>query len=168
MIGVTGQLGCSAAGLEMLSSQDREINSSRSHFISAHTRPIPRIGEGITLREIGVSTAMDVSDGLLADLGKLCQASGVGADIEIDLIPADGFLKKTYPKRWKELSITGGEDYELLFTGPDDAIEKMKQLIDIPISVIGEIVEGIPNVTVLDSNSKSIPINTKGGWDHFK
>ncbi len=167
LIGVTGQLGCSAAGLEMLSSQDREINSSRSHFISAHTRPIPRIGEGITLREIGVSTAMDVSDGLLADLGKLCQASGVGADIEIDLIPADGFLKKTYPKRWKELSITGGEDYELLFTAGTEKIKQLTESNNLNFSIIGAITSSKKSVRLLNEAGKEV-IYQSGGWDHFR
>ena len=167
LIGVTGQLGCSAAGLEMLSSQDSENNSSKSHFISAHTRPIPRIDQGMTLREIGVSTAMDISDGLLADLGKLCKASDVGADIEIDLIPADGFLKKAYPERWKELSITGGEDYELLFTA---GTEKIKQLTDgnnLDFSVIGTITSSQKSVRVLDGAGKEV-IYQSGGWDHFR
>ena len=99
---------------------------------------------------------------------KLCVSSGVSGNIYSNQIPVDSFLKSAFPDSWLHFALSGGEDYELLFTGPAEAIEKMKQLIDIPISVIGEIVEGIPNVTVLDSNSKSIPIDTKDGWDHFK
>jgi len=167
LIGVTGQLGCSAAGLEALASQDRERNPSNSHFISAHTRPIPRIAQGMTLRETGVSTAMDISDGLLADLGKLCAASDVGADIEIDLIPADSFLKKAYPGRWKELSVTGGEDYELLFTAGTEKIKELTAAGNLDFSVIGTITGSPKTVRVFDGNEKEV-IYQSGGWDHFR
>lgn len=167
LIGITGQLGCSAAGLEALASQDRERNPSNSHFISAHTRPIPRIAQGMTLRETGVSTAMDISDGLLADLGKLCAASDVGADIEIDLIPADSFLKKAYPGRWKELSVTGGEDYELLFTAGTEKIKQLTAAGNLDFSVIGTITGSPKTVRVFDGNEKEV-IYQSGGWDHFR
>ena len=167
LIGITGQLGCSAAGLEALASQDRERNPSNSHFISAHTRPIPRIAQGMTLRETGVSTAMDISDGLLADLGKLCAASDVGADIEIDLIPADSFLKKAYPGRWKELSVTGGEDYELLFTAGTEKIKELTAAGNLDFSVIGTITGSPKTVRVFDGNGKEV-IYQSGGWDHFR
>ena len=167
LIGITGQLGCSAAGLEALASQDRERNPSNSHFISAHTRPIPRIAQGMTLRETGVSTAMDISDGLLADLGKLCAASDVGADIEIDLIPADSFLKKAYPGRWKELSVTGGEDYELLFTAGKEKIKQLTAAGNLDFSVIGTITGSPKTVRVFDGNGKEV-IYQSGGWDHFR
>ena len=167
LIGITGQLGCSAAGLEALASQDRESNPSNSHFISAHTRPIPRIAQGMTLRETGVSTAMDISDGLLADLGKLCAASDVGADIEIDLIPADSFLKKAYPGRWKELSVTGGEDYELLFTAGKEKIKQLTAAGNLDFSVIGTITGSPKTVRVFDGNGKEV-IYQSGGWDHFR
>ncbi|SVA17470.1 uncharacterized protein METZ01_LOCUS70324 [marine metagenome] len=167
LIGITGQLGCSAAGLEALASQDRERNPSNSHFISAHTRPIPRIAQGMTLRETGVSTAMDISDGLLADLGKLCAASDVGADIEIDLIPADSFLKKAYPGRWKELSVTGGEDYELLFTASTEKIGQLTAAGNLDFSVIGTITGSPKTVRVFDGNGKEV-IYQSGGWDHFR
>ena len=130
-------------------------------------RPIPRIAQGMTLREIGISTAMDVSDGLLADLGKLCQASDVGADIEIDLIPADGFLKKAYPKRWKELSITGGEDYELLFTAGTEKIKQLAEGDNLDFSVIGTITNSQKRVRLLDEAGKEVNYQS-GGWDHFR
>ena len=167
LIGITGQLGCSAAGLEALASQDRERNPSNSHFMSAHTRTIPRIAQGMTLRETGVSTAMDISDGLLADLGKLCAASDVGADIEIALIPADSFLKKAYPGRWKELSVTGGEDYELLFTAGTEKIKQLTAAGNLDFSVIGTITGSPKTVRVFDGNRKEV-IYQSGGWDHFR
>jgi thiamine-monophosphate kinase len=121
----------------------------------------------MTLRETGVSTAMDISDGLLADLGKLCAASDVGADIEIDLIPADSFLKKAYPGRWKELSVTGGEDYELLFTAGKEKIKQLTAAGNLDFSVIGTITGSPKTVRVFDGNGKEV-IYQSGGWDHFR
>ena len=167
-IAVTGNVGCSAGGLRITQERSRLDKETFGHLHSAHNRPIPRIIEGTILSENGATSAIDISDGLTDDLMKLCVSSGVSGNIYSNQIPVDSFLKSAFPDSWLHFALSGGEDYELLFTGPAEAIEKMKQLIDIPISVIGEIVEGIPNVTVFDSNSKSIPIDTKDGWDHFK
>lgn len=171
-IAVTGNIGCSSGGLRITQENPQEKSrldkDTFDHLYSAHNTPIPRIIEGTTLSENGATSAIDISDGLTDDLMKLCVSSGVSGNIYSNQIPVDDFLKSAFPDSWLHFALSGGEDYELLFTGPTEAIEKMEQLIDVPISVIGEIVEGIPNVTVLDSNSKSIPIDTKGGWDHFK
>jgi thiamine-monophosphate kinase len=168
-IAVTGHLGCSGGGLRMLL---EEVESKfpqgiASHLRDTHNRPAPRVRQGMALAGSGVMTAMDVSDGLVDDLGKLCRASGVGARIRADNVPADRFLKRAYPEDWLSFALGGGEDYELLFTAPPDVMERVTQLLDVPVSIIGEIMVGEPRVGVLDSDGKAISV-AHGGWDHFR
>lgn len=171
-IAVTGHLGCSSGGLRMLL-EGGKIEThpfgreTFTHLRDAHNRPVPRVAQGITLAGQGVLAAMDVSDGLVDDLGKLCKASGVGAVIRSDKVPADDFLKRAYPNGWLALALGGGEDYELLFTAPVDVMERAIVSLDIPAVVIGEVVEGPPTVVVRDESGNPVAIGS-GGWDHFK
>ena len=169
LIGVTGHLGCSAGGLALLMDpgRGRGVSSeSRSHLIGAHNRPIPRVAEGRALRDLGVRCAMDVSDGLTADLGKLCAASGVSAVVEVERLPADDYLKNAFPDRWLEFALEGGEDYEIIFTAEAEIMEKAAELPGTRVSVIGRIEEGDGPVRILDANDEVIEVKS-GGWDHF-
>lgn len=168
-VAVTGHLGCSGGGLHMLMNghESKFPHEIASHLRNAHNRPVPRVRQGMALAGSGVMTAMDVSDGLVDDLGKLCRASGVGARIRADRIPADCFLKQAYPDDWLDLALGGGEDYELLFTAPPDVMARVAQSPDAPIFVIGEIIAGESRVEVLDSKGRAIPV-AHGGWDHFR
>jgi thiamine-monophosphate kinase len=122
--------------------------------------------EGIALARAGVKSAMDISDGLLDDLGKLCKHSGVSAIIRARDVPADAILRSAFPDDWLALALGGGEDYELLFTAPADIMCLAMSEVDAPISVIGEILPGPTSVTVLDESDTPITVGT-GGWDHF-
>ena len=168
-IAVTGSLGCSAGGLRMLLQGLTENfdEETSAHLVSAHNRPIPRVSEGKALARHGVGTAIDVSDGLVDDLRKLCKASGVGARVYSDRVPADEFLRRAYPDDWLSLALSGGEDYELLFTAPPEVLDEVAQLLDVPVSAIGEVVDGPPEVTVLDKKGRPIAVE-HGGWDHFR
>ena len=144
LIGVTGHLGCSAGGLALLLDADagRGVSDEpRAHLILAHNRPRARVAEGGMLRELGVRCAMDVSDGLTADLGKLCTASGVSAVVEADRLPADSYLKGAFPDRWREFALGGGEDYEIVFTADVDVMEVVSERLGDVISIIGRIEE---------------------------
>ena len=145
-IGVTGNLGSSAAGLRLLldpeSPTSRGIgDETRERLVSAHNRPLPCVSEGMALARIGVRCAMDISDGLVADLSKLCAASGVSARIETSRLPADRHLKTAFPNDWTRLEL--GE----------------------AVSVIGEIGAGA-GVTALDGDGREVALDS-GGWDHF-
>jgi len=125
-VAVTGPLGASAAYL-------------RCHdgaFHAAHVHPQPRIDLGQQLLRAGVRCAMDVSDGLLADLGKLCAASSVGARLKAGLVPVAAAVQQLLPDEALELALTGGEDYELLACGPKDVLESQG------LTIVGEIVQG--------------------------
>ncbi len=164
-IAVTGSLGDSAGGLRMaLAGEEFDETTKRLH--DAHFRPEPRLGGGQALARAGVRAAMDVSDGLVGDLKKLCEASGVGALARGGDVPISDALRSTFPDESLSLALTGGEDYELLFTGDAETVRQASEAIDIPATVIGEIVEAPAGVTVLDSNGDSIDIDAEG-WDHF-
>ncbi len=130
-------------------------------------RPTPRVREGMALRRIA-SSAIDVSDGLLADLGHIAEASGVGALVVRDHVP----LSETYRRHLHEVgwdhALSGGDDYELLFTAPAHAGRDLQRLLTrfgVGISQIGEMVSG-DGVTVIDTAGNPYRPATRG-HDHF-
>jgi thiamine-monophosphate kinase len=165
LIAVTGYLGSAAAGLEMLTKKLEFEADAAARFRQAFFKPIPRITEGQLLSEQGVKTAIDISDGLLADLNQICKASKVGAQIDADRVPVEPLVKAAFGDKATELALTGGEDYELLFTAKAEVIAGIKKAAPCPISAIGEIVAA-KGVTVVDRRGK--PVNVDGaGWEHF-
>ncbi len=152
---VTGPLGRSAAGLRILRSArpDRGSHERAPDLVRAHRRPVARLAEGEASRRSGASAAIDLSDGLLADLSHLAGASGVGVDLE-SVPVADGAIR--------EEALSGGEDYELLVaTGaPDDlaaAFAAAGLALPLPIGVCTE------NVGRLTLDGVELP---QGGWHH--
>lgn len=166
-VAVTGDLGAAAAGLEVLKNPSRFDPEATSSLKKAFLRPYPRVAEGQRLVENGVRAAIDVSDGLIADLGHICQSSQVGARIEVGRVPIRPELKAAFGDGALELALSGGEDYELLFTASAEVIEKVKVAVSCPITVIGEVTaEKIGEVTLVDSQGN--PVNLpRAGWEHF-
>ena len=167
VVAVTGPLGSSAGGLRMQLDSLSFDEDLTSHLADAHDRPIPRVKEGQALVREGVQAAMDISDGLVDDLGKLAAASGVGADVCASKVPVDGHLKKAFPQDYLQLALNGGEDYELLFTGPENVVSAALAALGPSAAVIGRVVEGRPgDVRVLDDTGVDLEISRRG-WDHF-
>lgn len=164
LVAVTGPLGSSAGGLALLQGEEGTKNDA---LLEAHRRPKPHLNEGRILLDEGVSCAMDVSDGLTADLGKLCLASGVSARVYSHRLPMLEALSNNFHESCLEKALTGGEDYVLLFTAPKGKIKRV--IYRIPgAAVIGEIVDGEPGrVTVLDENGDDIT-PSRTGWDHYR
>jgi thiamine-monophosphate kinase len=165
LIAVTGYLGAAAAGLEMLTKKLKFDSRATDCFKQAFLHPSPRIAEGQLLIEQGIKTAIDISDGLIADLSQICKANQVGARIETDRVPVEPMVKAEFGEKFLELALAGGEDYELLFTAKAEVIDKVKQSASCPITVIGEIVAG-KGVTVVDRQGNPIDVG-KAGWEHF-
>ncbi|MDD4876245.1 MAG: thiamine-phosphate kinase [Dehalococcoidales bacterium] len=166
-IAVTGKLGGAAAGERMLR-QKLQFNLEASNCLKkAFLHPSPRVNEGRILAKNGIKSAIDISDGLIQDLGHICKASQVSAKINIDSIPILPAVKASFSNIALELALSGGEDYELLFTGNNQSISRIKKLTPLPITIIGEITDDkTGEITLADKNGK--PFNlTKTGWDHF-
>ncbi len=167
-IAVIGYLGQSAAGLKMLS-DGLEIDSETSSFLrNSHLRPRPLISEGQILVECGVKTAIDLSDGLLSDLGHICKASNTAAKIWIDKLLIHPMVLASFGKESIKYALSGGEDYGLLFTGNAEVLDKVSSVMSTRVAVIGEVVSGESGqVKVLDSNGQVVEFEVVG-WDHFK
>jgi thiamine-monophosphate kinase len=167
-IAVTGHLGSSAAGLEMLKKKISFDAETTNILRKAHLKPMPKVKEGQILIEQGVNSAIDISDGLIADLEHICEASKVNARIDIAQLPIHPLVKANFPG-YLELALSGGEDYELLFTAHKAIIDQVRGALDCPVTLIGDIVkEGLANrVTLMDSKGNVVRYE-KGGWEHFR
>ena len=166
-VAVTGYLGTAAAGLEMLTEKLQLDAEVATYLRKAFLHPYPRIAEGQLLVEHGVKTAIDISDGLISDLNHICKLSQVGARIEIDRLPIEPVVRANFGDKSLELALSGGEDYELLFTASAQTIDKVKTAVSCPVTVIGEIVaDETGKVTLVDSNGNLFHLQ-KVGWEHF-
>ena len=166
-VGVTGPVGGSAGGLRTMVDAAVTPVPGADQLATAHRRPRPHVAEGRILVANGVSSAMDVSDGLADDLAKLCSASGVAAVLWADNVPADPVLRSVFPNDWLDLALYGGEDYVLLFTAPPETMTAVTDQLPDSAAVVGEIVDGKPGtVTVLDANGNP-RVRGGAGWDHF-
>jgi thiamine-monophosphate kinase len=166
-IAVTGYTGLAKAGL-MIAKHNLKIDAeAQAVFSRAWNRPEPRIEFGRALTECGVSTAIDISDGLIADLKHICRSSGVCARIDLDSIPVHTLLKQYFPDDYISMTLAGGEDYELLFTAGDNTMKKVKARMADNVYIIGTIETGnAGNVDIFDSKGNKINIEDSG-WDHF-
>jgi len=166
LIAVTGYLGSSSGGLQIL--QNKTIDQSKyRNIIESHTRPQPQVDVGSWIVRNGIKCATDISDGLIADLEHICKASNVGMKIIIDSIPVSSELKNIFPNDWRLLSMTGGEDYQLVFTGDKELIYKAIKTLTTPITVIGEVNNDYPKISVFNKNGGEINY-TYSGFDHFE
>ena len=166
-IAVTGYLGAAAAGLEMITRELQFDPEATACLEKGLLRPYPRIVEGQLLVEQGVKTAIDISDGLISDLSHVCEASQVSARIEVDRVPIEPEVRANFGDKSLELALAGGEDYELLFTGSSEVVDKVKKAASCPITVIGEIVaDKEAGVVLVDSQGNPFHLH-KTGWEHF-
>jgi len=164
-IAVTGALGASAAWLAAKKRRLKLSQRAAKALRNAHVKPKPRVAEGQALAYCGVKAAIDLSDGLLSDLEKVCEASKVGARIFSDRIPVDPTVCRTFGDAALGLALAGGEDYELLFTAPAKIIDRVKKDLPCPVTSIGEITAGRA-VKVIDEKGNAVKIKNQG-WDHF-
>jgi thiamine-monophosphate kinase len=166
---LSGTMGDAALGLEVRRGGFATATAEhRAHVLARYLRPQPRLGSRAVLRE-AATAAMDVSDGLVKDLARLCRASGVGAAVEVDAVPLSSAalaLTAGDPARRRAL-FTHGDDYEVLFTAPPSAADRIfagAARADIPVTRIGTIVPG-PGVTWTEDGREIVW--TRTGYDHF-
>ncbi|MFQ5925363.1 MAG: thiamine-monophosphate kinase, partial [Dehalococcoidia bacterium] len=133
----------------------------------AHLKPYPRVIEGQILARHGVKATIDLSDGLVSDLAKVGKASRVGARLRVGAIPIHPTVSAAFKQDGLELALSGGEDYELLFTGRIEVIDRIKGLMPCPVTVIGEMVGDEPGrVRLFDEQGGEVRLE-RGGWEHF-
>lgn len=159
---VTGTLGDAAGGLALLGREP--VPALRARL----DRPTPRVDAGRVLA--GIATAcVDVSDGLLADLGHVCARSHVAAHIDVDALPASAALREAFGEADRiALQASGGDDYELCFTAPADAgadIGAVSAQLGLRFTRIGRIVAG-EGVHPVDAKSQPWS-SPRRGYDHF-
>jgi thiamine-monophosphate kinase len=119
---LTGPVGASAAGLALLLEGDRERLSrpEAATLLAAHNRPRPRLAAGRAIASLGLGCAIDISDGVASEAWHLARASGVAIGLDIDWLPLDpAAVALLGERRAREMAVSGGEDYQLLFTAPE-------------------------------------------------
>lgn len=167
-IWVSGTIGDAGMGLAILKNQVRWDKAHQDYCVGRLEQPSARVELG--LRLVGLAhAAIDVSDGLIADLSHILKVSGVGATLDLEHIPMSAALKECpYPGQVREVMLSGGDDYELCFTASPDAEESILQLAGVagtPVSKIGKVVEE-PGVRVIDGKGK-VFVPQRRGFDHF-
>jgi len=173
-IAVTGTIGGSLAGLKLLTERNHKAfralsTTDKEALITIHTRPtIARIREGRLLATSNVSSAIDISDGLYSDLGKLCRSSKVSATIRKSLLPIEPSLASLPNAQQFSLGLQSGEEYELIFTAPQQLLRQVIDSLPIKYTVIGEVTSPQDNlITILDENN--LPIYPSiNEWDHLQ
>jgi thiamine-monophosphate kinase len=167
---VTGTLGDSAAGLELLKKRIRGGGQRAriTKLVQKHLRPKPRVEWGILIaRSRCVHAMIDISDGLSSDLAHICEKSEVGAKIFYENIPSSRSLRAAEDELSKppvQYALSGGEDYELLVTAPPRCGDKLKKL-GVPLTEIGEITRA-RKLVLVDRQGITKPLE-RTGYDHF-
>lgn len=165
---VTGCLGDSGLALQCLLA-GRQVPPGA---LGRHLEPAARVSIGQALAEAGIATAMiDISDGLLADLGHILAASSVGGLVNIDTLPLSAEMQSAVAadRAVFEQALIGGEDYELLFTaasGSEQDIVQIAGLCQLPITRIG-VIDGSPGAIELRDKGQPSPLPRNRGYKHF-
>ena len=166
-IWVSGNLGSAALGLALLQNKVTLDSEVAEHCLQALHTPIPRTALGLALRSIA-NSCIDVSDGLLADLGHILKASNLGAAITLDDISCHDYLRSHLAEPIiQQCVLAGGDDYELVFTAPKSqrqAIQRLSQQLSLPLSLIGKTTQNLGARVTYQQHLLDI---SKKGFDHF-
>ena len=161
LLAVTGELGASAAGLLAL---ERGMNG-QERLIRRFLRPEPRLGAGCVAARLGATAMIDLSDGLASDVRHVCDRSGVGCIVDLDLLPVKDDTRELAESLERDpeiLAATGGEDYELLICAPRPVLDALTNSVRVPLTLIGEITQ---SGVVFERGDE--PIEGLSGWNHF-
>ncbi len=158
---VTGELGASAAGFLALEAGDH----GPERLVEKHLRPEPRVEAGLKAATAGARAMIDLSDGLASDARHVCEQSGVGCRIELGKLPIAEDTRRFLTSLGQDpevLASTGGEDYELLISAPEDVLTALAGELDIPLTVIGSVTH--KDIVFLRGGES---VEDLSGWDHF-
>ena len=163
---VSGTIGDAALGLRVARGGLRALAKADRAFLAERFRlPSPRLALGRALRGVA-SAALDVSDGLVADLAHLCAESGAAARVSAEAVPLSAAAARvlTSPEAGIEDLLAGGDDYELLFAAPParrGAVAALGRTLDLPLARIGAVASG-RGVSVLDAAGRPLPLERTG------
>lgn len=167
LVCVSGTLGDSRAGLELLlSGKQQSHDSLESFLLQRFYKPKAQIQTGCLLRRRATS-CIDLSDGLSSDLRHLLKASDCGAQLDLSALPLSQALQTLYPDKAQEWALHGGEDFELCFTHPEDSIKETLSLVNdlgVRLSVIGEII--VEQGLFVEKNGRRSFLDA-AGYNHF-
>ena len=162
-----GGLGDARLALEVFRGRVALDGAAFERVRLAMERPQPRVALGLALR--GVATAaIDLSDGLLGDLGHVLQRSGVGAQVQADALPRSPDLAALPRDQQRAFGLAGGDDYELLFSAPpahDRAVQAAAAACGVAVGCIGT-VEATPGLRLVDAQQRPLDLALRG-FDHF-
>lgn len=164
---VSGELGAAALALAMRRGEVELAPADAQVCAARLDRPLPRVALGQALRGVA-HAAIDVSDGLLADLGHIAERSGVGATVHWDSVPRAAALQSQPEARQRACALAGGDDYELLFTAPASArarIESAARRARAHVTRIGSLTSA-RDLVVVDRGGERIELRQRG-FDHF-
>jgi len=166
---VSGQLGDARLALEVFRGRVTLDGGAFERVRAAMEQPQPRVGLGLALRGVA-SAAIDLSDGLMGDLGHILSRSGVGAQLELAQVPHSALLAGQPAALRAECLLAGGDDYELLFTAPEarrEAVRAAARQAKVPVQRIGRITAEL-GLRVLDEAGQALDLGGYQAFDHFK
>lgn len=169
-IWVSGQLGDARLALEVFRGRLALDGGAFEQVRHAMELPQPRVALGRALRGVA-SAAIDLSDGLLGDLGHVLQRSGVAAVVDVDALPRSAVLAAQAPAMQHECLLAGGDDYELLFTAPahhHDAVQAAAHAAGVAVTCVGQVrpADAGPALRVVDGQGRPVATPFRG-FDHF-
>ncbi|APE30108.1 thiamine-phosphate kinase [Halomonas aestuarii] len=160
LLAVTGSLGGGAGGLALWQQGERDTGHP---LLTRYLHPLPRLEAGLALRGLA-SAAIDISDGLLADLGHILDCSGVGAELVPEALPlAEGLTAALGEERALAAGLHGGDDYELLVALPPERLDEARERLaafGLPLTQVGRVAEA-PGV-------RGVAAGAERGWQHFQ
>ena len=174
---VTGRIGDSAAGLQLLLHPGLVPDlpaGEREMLLDRHFTPTPRLREAAVIARLGGATAaIDVSDGLSSDLGHICERSRVGARLwaeRLPISPATQRVAQAGARTPTALALEGGEDYELCFTAPPARAQALAAAVEAetgtPVAIAGEILPPDQGRTLVLPDGREVELEAKG-WQHW-
>ena len=161
LLAVTGELGASAAGLLAL----EEEKEGFERLQERHLRPRPRVEFGLAAARLGVGAMIDLSDGLASDVRHVCEASGLGCRVDLDLLPISDDTRGLAASLGRDpvvLAATGGEDYELLVSAPEQVLMTLAETVGVSVTIVGEVTEA-----GVEFRRGGEEVERLSGWDHF-